>query len=78
MSPPAGEKWTGHSLRSGGASASLAINCQMYHIMQYGVWKTLATVQQYLSLFVLLSTDAYVFFGWMIPEGPPQSPPVTT
>jgi hypothetical protein len=47
----------------------------MYHIMQYGVWKTLAVVQQYLSLFVLPSPAAYVFFGWMIPEGPPPPPP---
>jgi hypothetical protein len=32
-SPPAGETWSGHSLRSGGASTSLAIGVNMFYIM---------------------------------------------
>ena len=75
MQPPAGEKWSGHSLRSGGASASLAIGCEMFHVMHHGVWKSLAAVQQYLSMMILPSTAAYIFFGWMLPQEPPRPPP---
>ena len=65
--PPAGELWSGHSLRSGGASASLAIGVDMFRIMKHGVWKTLAAIERYLSLHVLPSAAAYLFFGWMLP-----------
>ena len=64
---PAGEIWSGHSLRSGGASASLAIGVDMFRIMKHGVWKTLAAIERYLSLHVLPSAAAYIFFGWMLP-----------
>ena len=72
-SPPAGEKWTGHSLRSGGACASLAIGVGFFHIQQYGVWKSITSVQRYLSLFTLASRAAYIFFGWMLPAPPPPA-----
>ena len=77
MEPPAGEKWTGHSLLSGGGSASLAIGCEMFHIIHHVVWKLLAAVQQYLSMIILPSTTAYIFFGWMqlLPQGQPPPPP---
>ena len=70
--PPAGETWSGHSLRSGGASASLAIGVNMFYIMHHGVWKSMAAVQQYLSLHVLPSAPAYLFFGWMFPRDCPS------
>jgi hypothetical protein len=44
MTPPSGEKWTGHSLRSGGASACITIGVDIFHIMKHGVWKSLAAV----------------------------------
>jgi len=72
-SPSAGEKWTGHSLRSGGACASLAIGVGFFHIQQYGVWKSITSVQRYLSLFTLASRAAYIFFGWMLPAPPPPA-----
>jgi hypothetical protein len=65
-SPPAGETWSGHSLRSGGASVSLAIGVNMFYIMNHGVWKSMAVVQHYLSLHVLPSQAAFLFFGWML------------
>jgi hypothetical protein len=73
MEPPACEKWAGHSLRLGGASVSLAIGCEMFHIMHHDVWKSLARVQQYLSMMILPSAATCIFFGWMLPQGP--SPP---
>ena len=69
--PPVGEKWSAHSLRSGGASASLAIGVTLFFIMKYGVWRSLAAVQQYLSHLVVACPAAYVFFGWMLPPTPP-------
>ena len=69
-SPPAGETWSGHSLRSGGASASLAIGVNMFYIMHHGVWKSMAAVQRYLSLHVLPSPAAFLFFGWMLLRHP--------
>jgi len=72
IAPPAGEKWSAHSLRSGGASASLAIGVALFFIMKYGVWRSLAAVQRYLSHLVVASPAAYVFFGWMLPPPPPS------
>jgi hypothetical protein len=71
-SPPAGETWSGHSLRSGGASASLAIGVNMFCIMHHCVWKSMAVVQQYLSLHVFPSAPAYLFFGWMLMRARPS------
>jgi hypothetical protein len=70
-SPPAGETWSGHSLRSGGASASLAICVNMFYIMHHRVWKSMAAVQRYLSLHVLPSPSAFLFFSWMLLRAPP-------
>jgi hypothetical protein len=53
-------------LRSGGASASLAIGVNMFYIMHHGVWKSMTAVQRYLSLHVLPSPAAFIFFGWML------------
>ncbi len=71
-SPPAGETWSGHSLRSGGASASLAIGVNMFYIMHHVVWKSMPAVQQYLFLHVFPSAAAYLFFGWMLMRDRPS------
>lgn len=65
--PPTGEIWSGHSMRSGGASASLSIGVDIFRIMVHGIWKSMQSVQQYLSLQVLPCDAAYLFFGWMLP-----------
>ena len=80
---PAGEKWTGHSLRSGGASACQAIDVPLFYIMSFGVWRSMEAVQRYLSALILPSDDAWLFFGWLRPRFSPtlvrwtqqQSPP---
>lgn len=71
--PPAGEKWTGQSLRSGGASASLSIGVDMFFIMKHGHWKTHAAVQRYLKFLVQPTDAAYLFFGWMLPPLRPDA-----
>ena len=68
---PSGEKWTGHSLRSGGASACQAIDVPLFYIMSFGVWKTMEAVQRYLSAMILPSDAAWLFFGWMRPRYEP-------
>jgi hypothetical protein len=40
---PPGVKWTGHSLRRGGASVAHAIGVSIAVIMAWGLWKSLAT-----------------------------------
>ena len=73
MVPAAGEKWTGQSLRSGGASASLSICVDMFFIMKHGHWKTHAAVQRYLKFLVLTSDVTYLFFGWLLPPIRPDA-----
>ena len=69
---PSGEKWTGHSLRSGGASACQAIDVPLFYIMSFGVWKSMEAVQRYLSAFILPSDTAWLFFGWLRPSFSPN------
>ena len=71
FSPPFGETWTGHSLRSGGASACQAIEVPLFYIMSFGVWQTMEAVQRYLSALVLPSDAAWLFFGWLRPSFSP-------
>jgi len=40
--------------------------------MKYGIWRSLAAVQRYLSHLVVACPAAYVFFGWMLPPPPPS------
>ena len=67
-SPPKGQVWTGHSLRSGGASACQAIDVPLFYIMHFGLWKSMEAVQRYLSALVTASDAAYLFFGWLRPK----------
>ena len=72
FTPPDGEKWTAHSLRSGGASACQALNVPLFYIMAFGVWKSMDAVQRYLNAFVLPSDAAWLFFGWLRPGFSPS------
>ena len=38
LRPPQGEKWVGHSHRSGGATAALSIDASLPVIARFGVW----------------------------------------
>ena len=67
-SPPKGQSWTGHSLRSGGASACQAIDIPLFYIMHFGIWRSMEAVQRYLSALVTASDAAYLFFGWLRPK----------
>ena len=72
FTPPDGEKWTAHSLRSGGASACQALNVPLFYIMAFGVWKSMDAVQRYLNAFILPSDAAWLFFGWLKPGFQPS------
>jgi hypothetical protein len=50
---PPGVKWTGHSLRRGGASAAHAIGVS---IMAWGLWKSLASALLYIDVSVRSSS----------------------
>ena len=66
--PQPGEKYSGHSLRKGGASAANAVGVQLPAIMAFGVWKSLAAAQLYISPLVTADLAAFRFFGWMLPR----------
>ena len=60
---PPGVKWTGHSLRRGGASAAHAIGVSIAVIMAWGLWKSLASALLYIDVSVSPSPEALFFFG---------------
>ena len=66
LSPPAGELWSSHSHRSGGATAALSINVQLPAIARFGVWDSMASVQPYLDPSVGPSAAALLFFGHLL------------
>ena len=61
--PSTGESLSGHNMRTGGSSASLAIGVHLFHIMRFGQWKSLAAVQRYLSFLILPDRAASNFYG---------------
>ena len=68
VSPPAGEKWTGHSLRKGAASSSNAIGVSLDRICWCGGWSILSkAVHDYIDPTCPSSPAAYRFFGWLLP-----------
>ena len=73
--PQPGEKWSGHSLRKGGASASHAIGVPLFTIMVFGIWRSLAAVQLYLSYLTVADRAAFLFFGWLLPRPFESLPP---
>ena len=58
-------------MRARGASASLAIGVDLFHIMIFGQWKSLASVQRYLSFLILPDRAAHIFYGWLRPPPAP-------
>jgi hypothetical protein len=67
LSPPAGETWTSHSLRRGGASACFAINVQPLVIASYGCWKSTETLMTYIDVLTRPDAAARLFFGHLRP-----------
>lgn len=65
VSPPAGFKWTSHSLRMGAASAAKAERWDLEHIRFYGGWAPKSgVVLDYINLLVTPDEGSGVFFGW--------------
>ena len=63
---PPGVKWTGHSLRRGGASAAHAIGVSIAVIMAWGLWKSLASALLYIDVSVRPCSEALFFFGHLL------------
>jgi hypothetical protein len=63
---PPGVKWTGHSLRRGGASEAHAIGVSIAVIMAWGLWKSLASALLYIDVSVRPSSEALFFFGHLL------------
>ena len=66
--PPGVVKWTGHSLRRGGASAAHAIGASIAVIMAWGLWKSLTSALLYIDVGVRPSSEALFFFGHLLPR----------
>jgi hypothetical protein len=74
---PPGVKWTGHSLCRGGASAAYTIGVSIAVIMDWGLWKSLASALLYIDVSVRPSSEALFFFGHLIARfNLPQAPGV--
>ena len=61
-----GEKWVGHSHRSGGATAALSIDASLPAIARFGVWDYIGSLQAYLDASVGPSVDALLFFEHLL------------
>lgn len=66
LRPPQGEKWVGHSHRSGGATGALSIDVSLPAIARFGVWDHIASVHAYLDASVGPSADALLFFEHLL------------
>ena len=66
LHPPAGEKWGGHSHRSGGATAALSIDASLPAIARFGIWDLIASLQPYLDPAVGPSAAALLFFEHLL------------
>jgi hypothetical protein len=72
---PPGVKWTGHSLRRGGASAAHAIGVSIAVIMAWGLWMSLPSALLYIEVSVRPSSETLFFFGHLLPcFNLPQAP----
>ena len=63
---PPGVKWTGHSLRRGGASVAHAIDVSIVVIMAWGLWKSLASALLYIDVTVRSSSEDLFFFDHLL------------
>lgn len=66
LTPPVGELWSGHSHRSGGATAALSIDASLPAIARFGVWDNMASVQPYLDPSVGPTPAALLFFDHLL------------
>ena len=66
LHPPVGEKWGGHSHRSGGATAALSIDVSLPAIARFGIWDHIASLQPYLDPAVGPSAAALFFFEHLL------------
>ena len=65
---PAGEAWTGHSLRKGAASGAGAIDVALFRICFMGGWSIRsAAVHDYIDATCPDTPAARRFFGWLRP-----------
>jgi len=65
---PAGETWTGHSLRKGAASGAAAIGVLLDRICHMGGWSVHSSVvHDYIDVTCPSTSAAYRFFGWLLP-----------
>ena len=65
---PAGETWTGHSLRKGAASGAAAIMVGLDRICHMGGWKIHGgVVHDYIDPTCPATPAAYRFYGWLLP-----------
>jgi hypothetical protein len=66
LRPPQGEKWVGHSHRSGGDTAALSIDASLPAMARFGVWDHMGSLQVYLDVSVGPSADALLFFEHLL------------
>ena len=65
--PPAGETWSGHSLRKGAASGAGAIDVPLFRICYMGNWSVRgAAVHDYIDASCPDTPAARRFFGWLL------------
>lgn len=65
--PPAGETWSGHSLRKGSASGAGAIDVALFRICFIGGWSVRsAAVHDYIDATCPDTPAARRFFGWLL------------
>ena len=63
---PPDVKWTGHSLRRGGASTADAVGVSIVVIITWDLWKSLASSLLYIDVSVRPSSEALFFFGHLL------------
>jgi hypothetical protein len=66
IQPPAGVSWSGHSLRSGGATAAYSIGVDALIVKRFGIWKCLSSAQVYIDVLALPDAAARLFFGHLL------------
>ena len=65
--PPPGLAWTSHSLRSGAATASNAINVALTKICHFGGWaQHSGVVHHYIDPSAVPDEANHFFFGWLL------------
>ena len=66
VQPPAGEAWSGHSLRKGAASGAGALDVALFRICYMGGWSVRsAAVHDYIDASCPATPAAERFFGWL-------------